>query len=71
MIINRWVDIDSNEFKQIENYSVIRRFTIRSVELKAAIPDKNGNLYTDDGKPIHAELGKELVGIRLATKASN
>lgn len=68
--IDRWIDIDGEEFKQIENAAFIYRFTLRAIELKAIAPDKNGNLYFGD-IPSHVELNGKFVGLRYSKQASN
>lgn len=68
--IDRWIDMDSEEFKQIEHHAWIYRFTLRAIELDVLTVDSNGHIW-GKGKPCHAELGGKLVGLRYSKKAVN
>lgn len=69
VVIDRWIDIRSEEFTRIKDYNDVRKLTLRGIELGAIKPDKNGNLYSAYGDPIHGELRKKLVGFRDCRKA--
>lgn len=69
--ISRWLDLDSPEFKSIEDYTMSRRSTLRAIEVGAIIPDKNGNLYTENGIPVWDYVNGECVGVRISAKALN
>ncbi len=68
--IERWIDIDSADFKRLENHGWIRQRTMRAIELDVIVVDKAGYLWFR-GQPIYAELDGVNVGLRLATKAVN
>lgn len=68
VVIERWVDIESEEFKNNDRH--VYRFTLRSIELGVLVPDKAGYLWFKD-QPAHAELGGQIVGLRYAAKAVN
>ncbi len=70
VVIERWVDLDSAEFTQIENHGWIRRFTLRAVELGCITVDRAGYMW-GEGNPVHAELNGQIVGLRYAAKAVN
>ncbi len=70
--VERWIDLDSVEAKQIEQYNFIREtidIAIRGGIIKA---DNLGHLFTTkDKNPVHAEINGKLVGLRFCAKASN
>lgn len=83
--VNRWIDIDSEESKQIDDN---RQFTKHVLNMGLeSLPDSPAFLYTDtDGRiwgfnpknpeaphyPFHLETERgELVGLRMARKAAN
>lgn len=68
--IDRWIDMDSEEFKQIEDHARIYRFTLRAIELDVLTIDGDGKLFTN-GKPCYAEHGGKCVGLRYCKKAVN
>jgi hypothetical protein len=68
VVIERWIDIESDEFKNKDKFTY--RFTLRSIEVGAVVPDKAGYLWCN-GKPVWAELDGKIVGLRYAAKASN
>lgn len=68
--VERWIDLDSDEFKKIEHHAWIKRFTLRAIEVGAVTVDKAGYIWHDK-TPVHAELGDEKVGLRYAAKAVN
>lgn len=70
VVVERWVDMDSAEFKKIEHHAWIRRFTLRAIELGAVTIDKAGYIWSND-TPVHAELDGELVGLRYSVSAVN
>jgi hypothetical protein len=70
-MIERWIDIDSPEFKQVEQAHAVRKLTLRSLELQIVVPDKNGYLYTVGGLPLNAELNGKTIGLRYSAKAAN
>jgi len=70
--VERWIDLYSSEFELLENFAWIRRFTLRAIDLNAVVIDTDGRLFMlDKITPIHAELGKQLVGLRYSNKAMN
>lgn len=68
--LDRWIDMNSDEFKLIENHGWIRQKTLRAVELGVITVDRAGYMWFND-TPIHAELDGKLVGLRYAVKAVN
>lgn len=68
----RWVDLYSPEFESCEDYKMVRKFTLRAIELGAMTPDKEGNLYIDGTQtPITDTIKGETVGVRYCQKACN
>lgn len=68
--IERWIDLDSADFKRMENHSWIRQKTLRAVELGVITVDRAGYMWFNE-TPIHGELDGQIVGLRLAVKAVN
>jgi hypothetical protein len=68
--IERWIDLDSADFKRLENHGYIRQQTLRAIELGVIVVDKAGYMWFKE-QPIHAELDGQTVGLRLAAKAVN
>lgn len=68
--IKRWIDIDGEEFKSLEDSSTIRKIINMGLEAGAITLDNNGYMWNREN-PIHAEKGSELVGIRYSKKAVN
>lgn len=71
--IDRWLDIESEEFKKLDDASSIRQFMLRGLKCEAIKPDNNGNLYTNDNlrNPLHDKIDGELIGYKWSAKASN
>jgi len=68
--IERWIDLDSADFKRMENHSWIRQNTLQAVELGVITVDRAGYMWFNE-TPIHGQLDGQIVGLRLAAKAVN
>lgn len=78
IVINRWLDVDSAECREIDdNYSLTKKMIkmLHETEPKYLFTDTLGRLWGkgEDGYcyPFHFNYGKELVGYRISRKASN
>lgn len=71
VVIDRWVDLDSQEAKTIEMYALVRKIVLAGLKEGIIKSNSMGYLYMQGDTPIHAELGDKLVGIRYSAKASN
>ena len=68
----RWIDIESADAKRIEYHSYVRQVIDAGLKYGIIKPDKQGNLYLEDGvTPVHAELDGQIVGLRASSKAAN
>lgn len=68
--IDRWIDLDSQEAKRIEQYNFIRKIINVGIESGQIRIDLNGYMWMKEF-PVHAELDDKLVGLRFAAKAIN
>lgn len=71
VVIDRWIDLDSQEAQRIELYPITRKIVLAGLELGIIKSNSMGFLYMQNDNPIHAELDGKLVGIRYSAKASN
>lgn len=75
--INRWIDIDSEECKLLDDNIEFTKKVLKIGFGKEPffILDKEGRIWgkSDNGKyyPFHFEYGKQLIGYRISKKASN
>jgi hypothetical protein len=69
--VSRWIDIDSQEAKSLEDYSAYRKIIFTGLDCKIIKIDKSGCLFMMDGNPVHTECNKQLVGIKFSKKAPN
>lgn len=70
VVVDRWIDLDSQEAKTIEKYTMIRKAINIGIEVGKIQVDKGGYMWMKDN-PCHAELGGKLVGLRFSAKAPN
>lgn len=75
--IDRWIDIDSKEaIEKDENRPLTKKMIMIGFEDGWMTFDSLGRIFGKDPKrniyfPFHFECGKELVGFRMAKKATN
>ena len=68
--IERWVDLDSPEFKKVERPIFQRKLIVMGVDGGVYQVDRAGYLWCK-GKPVFIELNGEFVGIRYSARAVN
>lgn len=68
--IERWIDLDSAEFKSLEKPIFQRKIVVTGVEAGFYQVDKAGYLWCK-GKPVFLKVGSEFVGLRYAARAVN
>lgn len=68
--IERWIDLDSADFKRTEKPTFIRKVLNIGIEEGIITVDKAGYMWKGS-TPVHTELDGELVGLRYAAKAVN
>ena len=73
IVAERWIDIDGEEYKQVHDHAYIRRFILRSLELKAIKHDIDGKLFVNDASnnPIHVDHKNSILGLKMSAKAAN
>ncbi len=75
--IDRWVDIDSEEAKTLDEDRALTKKMVRiGFEDKWMITDNLGRIWGFNAEknlffPFHFENGKELIGYRMAKVAAN
>jgi len=68
--IDRWIDLDGLDFKQVERHTFIRKIVMVGIEGGVIVADKAGYLWQGEN-PVHAELDGKFVGLRYSAKAVN
>lgn len=68
--IERWIDMDGEDFKRIEKPTFVRKIVTIGIEGGVIKVDNAGYMWAGEN-PVHAELDGELVGLRYAAKAVN
>jgi len=74
--IDRWIDLDSEEWNKLPDPKGGKRFIERALACNALIADSNGRLFSNPmdgskGIPLNDNLDGKVVGIRYPAKASN
>lgn len=70
IIVERWIDVDSVEAKQLEFYNKIKRSIKVGIEAGFITVDNAGCMWFKE-IPLHAELDGKLVGLRSIAHAAN
>jgi hypothetical protein len=77
IVISKWVDLDSEEWRQLDDDP---SFTKKIIRLGMQEPaylatDLSGRIWGrgENGRyyPLHFENGKRLIGVRISKKAAN
>lgn len=72
VIIDRWVDLDSEEFKQMDHRFL--QFTKDIIRMGICVPDLFGRLWGKGDNcyyPLHDEYAGKNIGYRISKKAVN
>lgn len=70
--ISSWVDINSQEAKDIDNYSSVKILIEKCIKYEIAKPNKLGQLfYTKNNLPVYATLNSKFVGIKYSRLVAN
>ncbi len=76
-IVDRWIDLDSEEAKKtVQGYHDVKEFIHAGIKHGLVAPDKLGYLYTVksgkvDYNPVHVKIDGKVVGFRYLAKAAN
>jgi len=71
--VERWIDINSEEYKRCSDPKGGRRLIERGLACKALMVDSEGRIYTNGEEkiPLNDTLDGKLVGFRYPARASN
>lgn len=75
--IDRWVDIDSDEYEKLPNPKGCKRLIERGLACGAMIVDKEGRIFCDTfdpkvGKiPLNDTYKGQTIGFRIPSRAAN
>jgi hypothetical protein len=77
--INRWVDVDSKEFKEMSSPAeiILTKKVVKAISFKDSgiSTDELGRIWSknEDGSfwPLHSEIGKEIIGFKVSKMAAN